>query len=209
MKGAKKNLRREMDEVLEGLRLRSSAGSPPPALLLHSCCGPCSTSVIETLSAHFLVTVFYYNPNIDEADEYLHRAEEQRRLLEMMDTPRKVGFIEGPRETGLFLEKTKTRTRDPEGGPRCSICYALRLDRTAKEAAARGFPWFASTLSVSPLKDAERLHRIGTAAARKYGVLWLPADFKKKDGYRRSVELSARYGLYRQDYCGCSFSRRG
>lgn len=207
MTNGKVDWRRKMDEAIAGFESGGLTGDRAPTLLLHSCCGPCSTAVIETLAAHFKVTVFYYNPNIDEREEYELRAREQRRVIELLATAHPVSFVEGEYEPELFLEKTRNRMEDPEGGIRCSICYALRLDRTAKEAALRGFQWFTSTLSVSPMKDALRLNRIGEAAARKYGVRWLPSDFKKKNGYLRSIELAKSFGLYRQDYCGCSFSR--
>jgi len=203
----KKAWRLEMEAVIGDLARQGRVGDSAPTLLLHSCCGPCSTAVIETLSESFRVTVFYFNPNIDERGEYEKRAAEQRRLLEEMDTPLPVAFLEGEYDSESFLRFARLKKDDAEGGPRCSACYALRLDRTARKAAEGGFEWYTTTLSVSPMKDAERINRIGAAAGKKYGVRWLWSDFKKKDGYRRSIELSKEYCLYRQDYCGCTYSR--
>lgn len=198
---------RESERIANELASAGRSGDKAPSLLLHSCCGPCSTAVIETLSRSFKVTVFYFNPNIDERDEYEKRAAEQKRLLEEMKTTLPVAFLEGDYDPEAFLKFARVRESDPEGGERCTACYALRIDRTGKEAAKRGFEWFTTTLSVSPMKDADRLNRLGLAAAEKYAVKWLPSDFKKKNGYRRSIELSREFGLYRQDYCGCSYSR--
>ncbi len=201
------NWQREMERMIGGLERGENGVPGTPSLLLHSCCGPCSSSVIERLSRHFRITVFYYNPNIDERDEYEKRAAEQRRLLEEMETPLPVAFLAGEYESEDFLAFARGMAGEPEGGERCTACYALRINRTAKEAADRGFAYFATTLSVSPLKDAARINRLGFAAAETYGARWLPSDFKKRDGYRRSIELSREYCLYRQEYCGCTYSR--
>lgn len=199
--------RREMEAITAELERAGRTGNNAPTLLLHSCCGPCSSAVIETLSRSFRVTVYYFNPNIDERLEYEKRASEQKRLLDEMETPIPVAFLEGEYDPEDFLKFARLRESDREGGERCTACYALRIDRTAREAAEKRFEWFTTTLSVSPMKDAERLNRIGLAAAEKYHVRWLPSDFKKKNGYQRSIELSREYDLYRQDYCGCSYSR--
>jgi predicted adenine nucleotide alpha hydrolase (AANH) superfamily ATPase len=201
-KDAARNYRKLMDDELARI-----AGTTP-TLLLHSCCAPCSTSVIAALSAYFRITVYYYNPNIDEEAEYRKRAREQERLLQILKTPNPVSFLEGDYVPEDFLAGARPRADDAEGGERCTYCYALRLERTAREAQARGFNYFTTTLSVSPMKDAERINKIGGAAAEKYGVKWLWSDFKKKDGYKKSIEMSKEYGLYRQNYCGCSYSRR-
>jgi len=190
-----------MDETIDALQ-------GTPTLLLHSCCAPCSTSVIAALSPYFRITVFYYNPNIDERGEYRKRAREQERLLGMIAAKNPVTFLEGEYEPGDFLSGAEPLASEREGGARCSFCYALRLDRTAREAREGAFDWFTTTLSVGPMKDAVRINDIGSALGAKYGVSWLWSDFKKKDGYKKSVELSAEYGLYRQNYCGCSYSRR-
>lgn len=178
-----------------------------PRLLLHSCCAPCSTSVISALSPHFSITVFYYNPNIDIADEYQKRAEEQRTLLTKLETPNPVSFLEGEYHPGDFLESAVPYAGELEGGIRCTQCYTLRLEKTAQTAAELKFPWFTTTLSVSPLKDVNRINTIGNAMGEKYGVSWLWSNFKKRNGYLLSVEMSKEFGLYRQDFCGCSFSR--
>jgi predicted adenine nucleotide alpha hydrolase (AANH) superfamily ATPase len=179
-----------------------------PSLLLHSCCAPCSTAVIAALAPAFRITVFYYNPNIDDREEYDKRAREQERLVSLIPAANPISFLEGDYNPEDFLVVARPYADEREGGKRCSLCYALRLDRTAREAVRGTFDYFATTLSISPLKDAERINSIGSALGEKYGVQWLWSDFKKKDGYRTSVELSKEYGLYRQNYCGCSFSRR-
>lgn len=178
-----------------------------PRLLLHSCCAPCSSYVLEYLSEYFEITVFYYNPNITEAAEYRRRADEQRRLIAQMPLPRAVRFLEGPYCPEAFLELAKGLEGLPEGGERCRRCYRMRLQQTAETAAAGGFDCFATTLSISPYKDAQTLNELGAEIGRAAGVEYLYADFKKRDGYRRSCELSKQYGLYRQNYCGCRFSR--
>jgi predicted adenine nucleotide alpha hydrolase (AANH) superfamily ATPase len=199
------NYQKKMEEILEGI---SSSDQPVPSLLLHSCCGPCSTAVIASLSSFFDITVFYYNPNIDDRDEYRKRAHEQERLLRLMPTPNRVAFREGEYRPEDFLVGAEPFAREQEGGDRCMFCYGLRLDRTAREARDGNFSYFTTTLTVSPMKNAERINEIGSTLAEKYHRLWLPSDFKKKNGYLRSIELSKEYGLYRQNYCGCSFSRR-
>lgn len=195
------NYQKRMEETLSAL-----AGTED--ILLHSCCAPCSSAVIACLSSFFRITVFYYNPNIDEREEYDKRAREQERLIRAMPTPNPVTFLEGEYDSEDFLVGARARANDREGGERCTFCYALRLDKTARVAQELKIPFFATTLSVSPMKDAERINAIGSAAGEKYGVRWLWSDFKKKNGYLKSIELSREYGLYRQDYCGCSFSRR-
>ena len=197
-----------MEEIIAGIRDRELRDGKLPSLLLHSCCAPCSTSVIAALSSFFRITVFYYNPNIDDREEYEKRAREQERLLSVMPTPFPVSFLEGDYRPDEFIDLARNHEEDREGGERCTLCYALRLDKTAKVAHEGSFDWFTTTLSVSPMKDADRINVIGSAAGEKYGVVWLWSDFKKKDGYRQSIELSKEYGLYRQDYCGCTYSRR-
>jgi predicted adenine nucleotide alpha hydrolase (AANH) superfamily ATPase len=199
---------RTMEGILAAIAAERLAPQEAPTLLLHSCCAPCSTAVIARLAATFRITVFYYNPNIDEREEYALRAREQASLISRMPTPIPVSFLEGDYDPSRYLELAKGHESDPEGGARCGLCYALRLEETARAARDGKFQWFATTLSVSPLKDAARVNEIGNALSERYGVAWLWSDFKKKDGYRRSVELSEEYGLYRQNYCGCSFSRR-
>ena len=192
------NYSKETDRVLSGLHGR-------PGLLLHSCCGPCSSYVLEYLSAWFDITVFYYNPNIRPEEEYVKRLENQRKLLRGM---RPEGAcpepVAPPYDPAPFEEIAKGLEDLPEGGERCLRCYRLRLEHTAEYAASHGFEWFCTTLSVSPHKNAGALNRIGEETAQKYGVRYLPSDFKKRSGYLRSIRLSEQYGLYRQNYCGCT-----
>ena len=180
-------------------------------LFLHSCCAPCSSYCLEYLRQYFDITVFYYNPNITFPEEYRHRVEEQKRLIGEMnarpDSCGRISFVEGAYEPARFLEAARGLEDCPEGGERCFACYALRLSEAARTAAEGGYDYFTTTLSISPLKNAEKLNAIGEAAGERYGVRYLPSDFKKKDGYKRSLALSTQYGLYRQDYCGCAFSK--
>lgn len=178
-----------------------------PTLLLHSCCAPCSSAVLERLSRHFAITVLYYNPNITDENEYLMRIGEQKRLIESMKFQNPVGFAEGDYCPEIFFETVKGLEKLPEGGERCFKCYALRLEEAAKFASEHGFDYFTTTLSISPLKNADKLNEIGEQMSKKYGVKHLPSDFKKNDGYKRSIELSKEYSLYRQNYCGCIFSK--
>lgn len=187
------------------LMLEALAGNAVKRLLLHSCCAPCSSYCLTELSGKIGTTVFYYNPNLDCEEEYEKRKREQIRFL---------------RETGLadFLDCDYAQDdytavvngleQEKEGGARCTACYALRLERTAQEAKRGDYDCFATTLTVSPLKNAEKINRIGFELQEKYGVRYLPTDFKKRGGYLKSVELSREYGLYRQNYCGCRFSKR-
>ena len=179
-----------------------------PRLLLHSCCGPCSSYVLECLAAHFRVTVDYYNPNIFPKEEFEKRLKEQQRLLSEMPLPTPVELIADPYDETEFLDAVKGFEDEPEGGARCAVCYRLRLAHTAKRAAAEGFDFFTTTLTVSPYKHADVLNAIGKELAAEVCVPYLFSDFKKKDGYKRSCTLAAEYGLYRQDYCGCRFSLR-
>jgi len=198
---AKTDYRKMMAETLKNL-------DGTPALLLHSCCAPCSTAVISALSAYFRITVFYYNPNIDERAEYEKRASEQRRLVEIMPTPNPVCFLEGEYKSEDFLNGASSFADEEEGGERCTFCYTFRLANTARTAKEMDFDYFTTTLTVSPMKDAERINKIGITIGDKYGVQWLASDFKKQNGYQKSIELSKEYNLYRQNYCGCSFSKR-
>ena len=176
-----------------------------PTLLLHSCCGPCSSAVLERLTEHFQVTVLYYNPNIEPEEEYFHRLSEQERLLSLM--PGEVKLLPCPYDHEAFSAFAAGMADCPEGGDRCLACFALRLNKTAQEAKKHGFEYFTTTLSVSPHKNADNVNRIGEAAGRAAGVKYLMADFKKKNGYLRSLQLSKEFDLYRQDYCGCLYSR--
>lgn len=199
-----RNYQKELDKIIG----RQVNEGRIPTLFLHSCCAPCSSYVLEYLSEYFRITVFYYNPNIYPGEEYAKRAEEQQRLISQMSLKYPVQFAEGVFEEKRFYDAVRGLEKEPEGGARCFVCYRLRLEETAKMAKAAGADYFATTLTISPLKNAAKLNEIGEELAEEYGVCWLPSDFKKKNGYKRSTELSAEYGLYRQDYCGCVFSVR-
>ena len=194
----KRNYQREMEAEIARLEGRR------PTLLLHSCCGPCSSAVLERLTEHFRVTLLYYNPNIEPEEEYLHRLSEQKRLLELL--PGEIPLLPCDYDNAAFEAFASAMADAPEGGERCLACFALRLDYTAAQAREHGFEYFTTTLSVSPHKNADNVNRIGEEAGKKHGVKYLFADFKKKNGYLRSLELSKEYGLYRQDYCGCRYS---
>lgn len=178
-----------------------------PTLLLHSCCAPCSSYCLEYLSRYLNITVFYYNPNITDKSEYELRVREQERLINELPVLHPVRFIEGRYEPQCFFEIAKGLEKAPEGGERCFKCYELRLRESAILAKQMGFDFFTTTLSISPLKNAAVLNEIGKRLSEEYGVGYLFSDFKKNNGYKRSIELSAEYGLYRQNYCGCAFSR--
>ena len=178
-----------------------------PRLLLHSCCAPCSSNCIEVLS-NFMVTVFYYNPNISSDEEYKKRVAEQIRFIKEFDTPNKVEFIEGDYEPDVFFKEVKGLEKEPEGGKRCFKCYELRLRKTAELAKAEAYDYFTTTLTISPLKNSVKLNETGLKLQEEYGVNYLLSDFKKQEGYKRSIELSKEYGLYRQNYCGCVYSRQ-
>ena len=179
-----------------------------PRLLLHSCCAPCSSYVLEYLSEFFEITVFYYNPNIYPPEEYFKREEEQKLFVEKIPAKNPIHFLAGEFEDEKFYQAVKGMENEPEGGKRCFECYALRLEKAAQTAQEGGFDYFTTTLSISPHKNAQELNRIGGEIAEKYGVKYLFSDFKKKGGYKRSCELSEEYGMYRQDYCGCVYSIR-
>lgn len=228
-----RNYQKELDKIIENI---GAAKGCAPTLFLHSCCAPCSSYVLEYLRKYFRITVFYYNPNITEDEEYYKRVAEQKRLIaaynaqlsvvlegsgaekaagmaekgtgEGFASGYKIQVIEGDYDSWRFYEIARGLEQCPEGGERCFACYELRLRETARRAKAGAYDYFTTTLSISPLKNAAKLNEIGEKLANEYGTLWLPSDFKKRNGYKRSVELSKEYGLYRQDYCGCVYSRR-
>ena len=178
-----------------------------PSLLLHSCCAPCSSYCLEYLSAYFEITVFYYNPNIYPEEEYRTRVAEQQRFILSLPAKHPISFREGAYDTERFYTMTKGLEDCPEGGERCFRCYELRLREAAEAAKRYEMDYFTTTLSISPLKNAAKLNEIGASLEAEYGVRYLYSDFKKKNGYKRSVELSEQYGMYRQYYCGCVFSK--
>lgn len=198
----KENYQKKLDCIIEGLQ------DERPSLLLHSCCAPCSSYVLEYLSKYFQITVYYYNPNIDSKEEYEKRVEEQRRLISEMEFPEEVAFIKEEFCPKEFYEAVKGYEKEPEGGKRCLICYRLRLSEAARAARDLGSDYFTTTLTISPMKNAQWLNEIGQELEEQYHVKFLPSDFKKKNGYKRSVELSQMYGLYRQSFCGCIFSKK-
>ncbi len=179
-----------------------------PTLMLHSCCAPCSTYVIEYLSNYFEITVFYYNPNIYPEKEYIFRCDEQQRYIKSISTKNKVHFLKGDYESDLFYEMSKGLEAEKECGKRCLKCYDLRLRKTAIKALEKQHDYFATTLTISPLKNAQVINEVGLSIEKDVNVLYLCSDFKKNNGYKRSVELSNQYNIYRQNYCGCVFSQQ-
>ncbi|MEM1485752.1 epoxyqueuosine reductase QueH [Oscillospiraceae bacterium PP1C4] len=184
-----------------------AASEHVPTLLLHSCCAPCSSYVLSYLSQYFKITVLYYNPNIYPPQEYNRREAEQKALISALDVKHSIKFLSGTYDTDTFYNEVKGLEQEREGGMRCYKCYALRLQETARAAKDMGFDYFTTTLSVSPHKNAQWINEIGDQLAKQYDVSFLYSDFKKKNGYKTSIELSKKYNLYRQDYCGCIFSQ--
>ena len=199
-----RNFQKEMDKKIQELQALGKV----PRLLLHSCCAPCSSHCIAYLSDYFKITVFYYNPNISSEEEYRKRVKEQIRFINEYPAKYKVDFIEGDYDTESFYNMAKGLEDCREGGERCFKCYELRLRKTAQTASMNNYDYFTTTLTISPLKNAQLLNSIGAELAEKYGIPWLYSDFKKREGYKRSIILSKEYDLYRQNYCGCVFSKR-
>lgn len=195
------NYQLELDKIINSL------GDRVPRLLLHSCCAPCSSYCLEYLTEHFEITDFFYNPNIFPEEEYRHREEELQRLIAQMPLKHAVTFLPGNYDPKEFFEAVKGLEHVPEGGERCFICYELRLREAARLAAEGNYDYFTTTLTISPLKNAEKLNEIGRKLSAEYGVAFLPSDFKKRNGYKRSIELSKEYDLYRQNFCGCVYSK--
>lgn len=200
----KRNYQIEMEKVIK----QAERDGEVPSLFLHSCCAPCSSYVLEYLSKFFRITVFYYNPNIFPPKEYEERLLEIERLVREMPAVHPVKFVAGDYRPEEFFQAVKGHEEDREGGERCGLCFRMRLFEAARLAKEGGYDWFTTSLTISPLKNAKRLNQIGEEAAKEYGVRFLNSDFKKKNGYRRSVELSQEYHLYRQNYCGCVYSQR-
>ena len=198
------NYQKELDKIVDRIQETSEV----PKLLMHSCCAPCSSYVLEYLSQYFKITVCYYNPNIYPEEEYDKRVEEQKRLIKELSVKNPVEFIEGRFEPAEFYDTVRGLEQVEEGGERCFACFRLRLEETAKLAKKLGADYFTTTLSISPHKNAQKLNEIAGELSQIYDIKNLPSDFKKREGYKRSVELSAEYHLYRQDYCGCVFSQR-
>ena len=192
--------------VLDTTLTKLTQENKRPRLMFHACCAPCSSYVLEYLNKYFEISVFYYNPNISPEEEYIHRVNEIRRLISEMCP--EVTLIEGRYEPEKFYQMAKGLENEPERGARCLKCYRMRLEASGEEAARGGFDFFTTTLSISPQKDSAVLNQIGREVSEIYGIPYLFSDFKKKGGYKRSIELSAEYGLYRQNFCGCVFSKR-
>lgn len=197
------NYQKELEQIIENHQQEGEI----PTLFLHSCCAPCSSYVLEYLSEYFRITVFYYNPNIYPDEEYYKRVAEQKEFIERFPAKYPIHFVEGNFDKERFYHMAKGLEDVKEGGERCFRCYELRLREAAEYARERGMDYFTTTLSISPLKNAEKLNGIGQALETEYGIKYLVSDFKKKNGYKRSVELSKDYNMYRQDYCGCVFSK--
>lgn len=195
------NYQKELDKIIDNLN------GEVPKLFLHSCCAPCSSYTLEYLSNYFDITVYYFNPNISPKAEFDKRYAEQKRLIEALPSKHPIKLVCGEYDYNDFLKIAKGYEDVPEGGERCFRCYRMRLESTAKLAKEQGFDFFCTTLSISPLKNSQKINEIGYEVAEKYGIKWLPSDFKKKEGYKRSIELSREYQLYRQNFCGCVFSK--
>lgn len=198
------NYQKILDEIIE----KNISNNKVPTLLLHSCCAPCSSYVLEYLSNYFKITILYYNPNISPIEEFYKRVEEQKRLISLLKTKYPVSLIEGDYDNNLFEDTVKGLENEPERGKRCYACYELRLRQCAQIAKDRGFDYFTTTLSISPYKNSNWINEIGSKLEQEYKVNYLYADFKKKNGYKRSIELSNIYHLYRQNYCGCIYSKK-
>lgn len=202
-----RNYQKELDRIIEKLEKEGKLGK---RLLLHSCCAPCSSYCLEYLKQYFRITVFYYNPNISMQEEYVKRVEEQKRLIKAYNELGEgypIDVIEGDYEPDKFFEIAKGYEDCKEGGERCFRCYEQRLRKTAELTRKMQFDYFTTTLTISPLKNAKKLNEIGEQLANEMSICWLVSDFKKKNGYKRSIELSAEYDLYRQNYCGCVYSK--
>lgn len=198
------NYQKEMERLIQ----ENCSKERVPKLLLHSCCAPCSSYCIACLAEYFEVTVFYYNPNIYPPEEYEMRAKEQKRFVQEFPVKYPLHYVEGAYDTRRFYEMAQGMEHLPEGGERCFACYELRLREAAEYAGKHGFDFFTTTLSISPLKNAQKLNEIGSRLEQEYNVRYLYSDFKKKDGYKKSTEISREYGMYRQNYCGCVYSLR-
>ena len=203
MPGPSRNYAKELERLIQKLQQEGKV----PRLLLHACCAPCSSAVLEYLSQYFAITLLYYNPNIAPLEEYQKREAELRRLVSQMKFTHPVALLPCQYDGQAFVQAARGLEGEPEGGKRCEACFRLRLRYAAQEAARLRFDYYTTTLSISPMKNAPLLNQLGEEIGREFGVAHLPSDFKKKDGYKRSVQLSKEYYLYRQDYCGCAFSK--
>jgi len=195
------NYDKEMEKIIKTLDYT-------PKLLLHSCCAPCSSAVVERLKDYFHITILYYNPNIAPEEEYIKRKEEQKRYLQNIKSDNDITFLDCDYDKEKFEKMVIGHEKDEERGPRCYLCYKLRINKTAEIAKEKGFDYFGTTLSVSPYKVSKWINEIGLDVAKEKNITYLPSDFKKQNGYKLSIELSKKYKLYRQEYCGCIYSKR-
>ena len=198
------NYQKELEKILSDI----SKTGKEYNLLLHACCAPCSSYCLEYLTEYFNITVLFYNPNIDRDEEYIKRAEELKRFIKEKEFKNKVDMIDREYDPDEFYKAVKGYENYPEGHERCFICYRLRMEKATEIASSGRYDYFCTTLSISPLKNAAAINSIGKELSEIYSVKWLPSDFKKKDGYKRSIELSREFDLYRQNYCGCIFSKK-
>jgi hypothetical protein len=198
------NYEKKLETILDNIKKEQIT----PTLLLHSCCAPCSSYVISYLTNFFDITILYYNPNISPIEEYNKRKEEQIRLINSIPTKNKLNILDCDYDNNLYEEKIKGLENEPERGNRCTICFNLRLEKTALLAKENNYDYFGTTLTVSPYKNCNLINKIGYNLENIYNIKWLPSDFKKKDGYKKSIQLSHQYNLYRQNYCGCIYSKR-
>ncbi len=197
------NYQKKLDEMIEQFKEQNLI----PHILIHSCCAPCSSYVLEYMTQYFRITDFYYNPNIEPKKEYDKRVKELEKLLNKMELKNPVDFVVGDYDNEAYKEAVKFFEGEPEGGKRCSLCFHMRLSEAAKKARELGIKYCTTTLTISPLKNVELINRIGKNVSQKYGVTWIPSEFRRKGGFQRSIELSRKYDLYRQNYCGCIFSK--
>lgn len=197
------NYQKKLDEMIEQFKEQNLI----PHILIHSCCAPCSSYVLEYMTQYFRITDFYYNPNIEPKKEYDKRVKELEKLLNKMELKNPVDFVVGDYDNEAYKEAVKFFEGEPEGGKRCSLCFHMRLSEAAKKARKLGIKYCTTTLTISPLKNVELINRIGKSVSQKYGVTWIPSEFRRKGGFQRSIELSRKYDLYRQNYCGCIFSK--
>ena len=200
----KQNYNSMLEDILEDINNKNMK----PKLLLHSCCAPCSSYVIEYLTKYFDITIFYYNPNISPYEEYLKRKKEQIRLIDEINNYNKLDIAYCDYDNDIYEDRIKGLENEPERGNRCTVCFKLRLGKTAQEAKKNGYDYFGTTLTLSPYKNAQLINEIGLNLEKEFNVKYLVSDFKKKDGYKKSIELSKKYDLYRQNYCGCKYFKR-
>lgn len=198
------NFQLKLEEIIE----KNQQDNYIPTLLLHSCCAPCSSYCLEYLSNYFKITIFYYNPNITDSEEYLKRVIEQKRLIKELPCKYEIKFIEGNYNPNVFFNMAKGLEEAPERGERCFKCYRIRMQETARIGEQLNFDYFATTLTLSPYKNANKINEIGQELEQEYNIKYLYSNFKKKNGYKRSIELSNIYNLYRQNYCGCIYSKK-